>query len=264
MRILRYILLTLTFTTTLLFSNDLTQEQINAYVDSLGFSEKYYNIHNVKKQKSAFISELMPKIEAENHKIEQEFFTISQILEKSYFEMSHEDKMDLAKISKKYRIKNIYKKDAYRLHVAPIPTSLVLAQAALESAWGKSRFVREANNIFGHWTYKGWGLVPKNRDFGKHHRLKIFKNLQASIAGYMLNLNRNRAYREFQENRIKAIESKGYYTGLEAAKTMIRYSEIGELYVTRLKSVIKGNKLSSYDAKKAGAYSPAALMASAW
>jgi hypothetical protein len=45
---------------------------------------------------------------------------------------------------------------------------------------------------------------------------------------------------------------------------MIRYSEIGELYVTRLKSVIKGNKLSSYDAKKAGAYSPAALMASAW
>ena len=102
MRILRYILLTLTFTTTLLFSNDLTQEQINAYVDSLGFSEKYYNIHNVKKQKSAFISELMPKIEAENHKIEQEFFTISQILEKSYFEMSHEDKMDLAKISKKY------------------------------------------------------------------------------------------------------------------------------------------------------------------
>jgi Bax protein len=264
MQIFKRFFLSLLLTTNFLFSTELTKAQINDYVDSLGFSQEYYQIRNIKKLKSAFVNELMPLIKQENMKIVQESQNVMHLLDKSYFELDHTEKMYIAKIAKKYRIKNLYKKEQYLLHVAPIPNSLVLAQAALESAWGKSRFVREANNIFGHWTYKGLGLVPKHRDFGKSHKLKLFKNLSASVETYMLNLNRNRAYREFRENRIKALQSKGYYTGIEAAKTMLRYSEIGELYITRLRSVIKGNKFSSYDAKKAVGYNPAALIASAW
>ena len=33
------------------------------------------------------------------------------------------------------------------------PTSIVLAQAAIESGWGSSRFYKEANNVFGVWSY---------------------------------------------------------------------------------------------------------------
>ena len=32
------------------------------------------------------------------------------------------------------------------------PTSIVLGQAAIESGWGRSRFFKEANNVFGVWS----------------------------------------------------------------------------------------------------------------
>jgi Bax protein len=34
-----------------------------------------------------------------------------------------------------------------------IPPSLALAQAAVESGWGTSRFAREGNALFGQWTF---------------------------------------------------------------------------------------------------------------
>ncbi|RMG73960.1 MAG: hypothetical protein D6710_02380, partial [Nitrospirae bacterium] len=39
-----------------------------------------------------------------------------------------------------------------RLNTAP--PSIVLAQAAIETGWGSSRFFSEANNVFGIWTFK--------------------------------------------------------------------------------------------------------------
>ncbi|HKJ91279.1 MAG TPA: glucosaminidase domain-containing protein, partial [Oceanipulchritudo sp.] len=43
--------------------------------------------------------------------------------------------------------------DDLRRRVDVIPPSLALAQAALESGWGTSRFAREGNNLFGIWCY---------------------------------------------------------------------------------------------------------------
>ncbi|WP_325205997.1 glucosaminidase domain-containing protein, partial [Vibrio sp. 03_296] len=34
-----------------------------------------------------------------------------------------------------------------------LPEALVMIQAANESAWGTSRFARQANNLFGQWCY---------------------------------------------------------------------------------------------------------------
>ncbi|NOQ67512.1 MAG: hypothetical protein GQ556_09920, partial [Desulfobacterales bacterium] len=41
--------------------------------------------------------------------------------------------------------------------VDAVPTSIILAQGALESSWGSSRFTREGNSIFGMWTWKTAG-----------------------------------------------------------------------------------------------------------
>ena len=60
----------------------------------------------------------------------------------------------LIKLAKKYRIKQMYNEHEYLEKIDVIPVSLVLAQSAVESAWGSSRFAREGNNIFGEWT---WG-----------------------------------------------------------------------------------------------------------
>ena len=40
-----------------------------------------------------------------------------------------------------------------RLRIAPIPPSLALAQAAVESGWGLSRFAKEGNALFGQWAW---------------------------------------------------------------------------------------------------------------
>jgi Bax protein len=45
-----------------------------------------------------------------------------------------------------------YESDSYENlleRLKPNPTSLVLAQAAIESGWGQSRFALEGNNLFG-------------------------------------------------------------------------------------------------------------------
>ncbi|MGW8288481.1 MAG: hypothetical protein ACWGOD_09605, partial [Desulfobulbales bacterium] len=44
--------------------------------------------------------------------------------------------------------------------VDAVPTSIILAQGAIESSWGSSRFTREGNSIFGMWTWKNKGIVP--------------------------------------------------------------------------------------------------------
>ena len=59
-----------------------------------------------------------------------------------------------------------------------IPPSLALAQAAEESGWGTSRFVREGNAVFGQWTYSNTGsLVPSRRDVDKQHRVSTIKKI---------------------------------------------------------------------------------------
>ncbi len=49
------------------------------------------------------------------------------------------------------------------LRSGSVPISLLLAQAAVESNWGASRFAIYGNNLFGIRTYHSSGMKPKNR-----------------------------------------------------------------------------------------------------
>jgi Bax protein len=155
----------------------------------------------------------------------------------------------LAKIAKIYKIKDITDKKEFLKKINTIPPSLALAQAAIESGWGKSRFVKEANNIFGHWEYSNKGLAPKSKyDHIKiDYSIKIFPTLEDSIAAYMKNLNRNPAYKKFRDLREKYTEENKTFTGIAAADTMINYSQKKEEYVKILKQMIKTNNWDKYD-----------------
>lgn len=117
----------------------------------------------------------------------------------------------------------------------------------MESGWGKSRFAREANNLFGHWTYSGVGLIPQNRAIGKTHMIRIFSSLQKSVNSYMLNLNTNEAYTDFRNKRLEARNKGKNFTGIEATKTMVNYSELKYEYNRMLKEMIEQNNLQIYD-----------------
>jgi len=153
----------------------------------------------------------------------------------------------LLKLKKKYNVKSIFSLNEFLEKVDVVPPSLALAQAAVESGWGKSRFVKEANNIFGHWTYGEKGLIPKNRDENAKHKIRIFNSLQKSIRAYMLNLNSNRAYLLFREKRLQLREINLLPLGKELSVTMKNYSGIGKKYLKILSTLINGQNLSRFD-----------------
>ncbi|QCT93798.1 mannosyl-glycoprotein endo-beta-N-acetylglucosamidase [Caminibacter mediatlanticus TB-2] len=213
------------------------------------FPSWYYNIKNTQKQKKAFVEIMLPLIERENQKIKKLREKIIQIFNDPYFLTNKKNLSFLATIAKKYKIKNLTNKEEYLKKIDIIPPSLALAQAALESGWGKSRFVKQANNIFGHWEYSNKGLKPKSKyEYIKiDYSIKIFPSLENSIAAYMLNLNRNPAYKNFRNLRYKYKKTNKLFTGIIAANTMINYSQLHEKYVTLLKQMIKKNHWEKYD-----------------
>lgn len=50
----------------------------------------------------------------------------------------------LISLRNKYGVENLFDRDEYYKRIDVIPTSLALAQAALESGWGKSRFAKRS------------------------------------------------------------------------------------------------------------------------
>lgn len=214
------------------------------------FSKEYKEIRPLKKQKEAFVQILLPKIKKANEEILGDRAFVKGFFERYIFtwnEFDRESMSRLIKLKKRYKIKHLYNKDEYLQKIDTVPVALVLAQASVESAWGKSRFVELANNIFGVWTYGKKGIVPENRSEGMKHKIKVYDSLEDSIRGYMLNLNRNRAYRKFRELRAK-IKSEGKkYRGVDAATTMTNYSGIGTKYNELLINMIKSNKFDKYE-----------------
>lgn len=134
--------------------------------------------------------------------------------------------------------------DALLRRVDVIPRSLVLAQAAKESAWGSSRFARQANNLFGQWCYRtGCGLVPRRRPEGMKHEVRTFDSVKDSVASYIKNLNTHDSYANLREKRAELRAAARPLSGVLLAEGLSRYSERGERYVREVQSLIRQNSL---------------------
>ncbi len=215
-----------------------------------GLPVEFYSIKDSDSAKKYFLEHLYELIEQENIEILKEREFVIDALNNRFLELQKDGELltKLVEIKQKYQIKNLYSIEEYLKKIDVIPPSLALAQAAVESAWGKSRFIKEANNIFGHWTYeKEIGIVPKKRAYGASHFIRVFDSLESSIKAYMLNLNRNIAYKSFQDERYIQKEQNKEISGLALSKTMINYSGIAHKYLDILKSVIMANNLEKFD-----------------
>jgi len=128
--------------------------------------------------------------------------------------------------------------------VDTIPPSLILAQAANESAWGMSRFAQHANNIFGEWTFTpGTGLVPKGRPEGETYEVKRFNSLYDSVRSYLRNLNTHNAYRSLRLTRERIKKNGLEPTGYTLAGGLKFYSTRRQAYVDEIRAMIVSNRL---------------------
>lgn len=201
-------------------------------------------------RKAAFFSFLYPRIVLANARILIERDYLDALSEKS--ELSNSERTWLSNQAQRLRVDEeagspeLFERLRKRLDV--ISPSLVMAQAANESAWGTSRFATRGNNLFGQWCFsKGCGLVPQGRVEGATHEVASFASPYRSVRAYIQNLNRHPTYQVLRDVRLQARDSGELPSGSALAAGLIGYSERGEEYIKEIRSMISYNNLAYFD-----------------
>ena len=84
-----------------------------------------------------------------------------------------------------------------------LPKEMIVAQAILESGWGKSRFADEANNLFGIRTFDKsdkW-MLPATKKEWTGWGVKVYPSKCASVRDYVRIINEVWAYEELRNAR---------------------------------------------------------------
>jgi Bax protein len=209
-------------------------------------------INQAPERKQLFIETLLPLIEQKNVLLlstrERLIEIRREYLQKN--ELSNVNKLQLESFRNDYNvtpenypsITNAI--NVLLMRIDEIPTAMVLAQAAIESGWGTSRFAEEANNLFGQWCYtKGCGIVPERRAASAKHEVQKFDNIEEALNAYYHNINTHRAYRSLRDLRARM----RYNSKALSAGTLIeglgKYCGRGRVYVSELRTLIKVNNL---------------------
>jgi Bax protein len=202
----------------------------------------------VKRQKESFVGITLPLILAANEEISQRRKAIERAVMQG-------DQATVERWARLYRIETGDKPIAdierrLLLRADFVPVSLALAQAAIESGWGTSRFALQGNALFGQWAWqKDAGLKPA-RASNSEAVVRSFPNLFGSVRAYMHNLNTHPRYAAFRARRHLLRGRTQSDLGYQLSNFLDGYAEIGEVYVAKLKTLIRSNDLGQYEAAR--------------
>ncbi|MFQ5465371.1 MAG: glucosaminidase domain-containing protein [Thermodesulfobacteriota bacterium] len=201
-------------------------------------------------KKSIFFRTLLPIVIVENKRLEATRGWMIEQFEKGRIAEGSAEWTRLGAIARRYRVKGDVNDEATRARllrrVDTIPVALALAQAAVESGWGTSRFALQGNSLFGEWTFsrnRGAGLRPEDRDEGARHSVRAFPDIRASVRSYMHTLNAGFAYGKLRLMRERMRSEGGPLDAMGLAAGLVRYSQRGESYVMEIRRMIKANGL---------------------
>ena len=202
------------------------------------FKPSFDSIESTVVRKEVFFNYLLPVI----HKKNTEIVALRNAISNN--ELNDNQLNDLAK---KYRVETPSKEELLKV-IDILPPSLVLAQAANESDWGRSRFAKDFNNYFGIWCFtKGCGVIPKDRDEDATHEVASFNSLEDCIDYYVLNINRSYAYEDLRLMRKNQRESLQPITGTLLAQGLGNYAFPGDEYIESIQTLINFNQLERHD-----------------
>lgn len=217
--------------------------QIQLLSDSLVKPIIYTGVQGLEKQpvemaKKMFISIILPAVLIAKHQLSEEREKL--LILKSKKRWSKKDSAYYQDLKLQYKasdLGNLLKR------MITLPNSIVLAQAAMESGWGQSRFFREGNNVFGIWSYNR--DEPRLKASVKRPNavvhVRAYKDISHSILDYFKTLSKANAYREL---RTALQETDDPFELLPHLKY---YSEKRLGYVNQLRILIEQNDLTQYD-----------------
>ena len=214
------------------------------------------DVSYLKDNKKKFVRTVLPLIINENQKIlsvRNNLLLLKNKLSSNY-SLNKSELQILKKLSKNHKIKfsNSHKLDVINnllKKVDIIPNSIVLAQAAIESGWGSSRFAQDFNALFGEYTYdSNKGVIPLDRENGENHLIKAFNSYNSSVESYFNNINSHYAYEQFRELRKVMRERNNFSNVTLLVDKLDTYAE-DENYIQTIRSVIKNNNFEIFDKK---------------
>ena len=193
---------------------------------------------SIAQKKKIFIDMMLPSILIAKYHLEKDKQHLLELLKKDKLTVS--DRLWLTKKRQIFKAKSndeLY--DKMEIH----PTSIIIAQAIIESGWGTSKFFKKANNVFGIWSFNvNDKRIPASEKRGKKTvYLKKYNSLEESIRDYFLTLSTKEAYKEFREKRLETQDP------FELIKYLGNYSELRDEYINNLKNTIQKNRLLAYD-----------------
>lgn len=220
----------------------------NNYNESL-FSSK----PNIPAKHKDFILKLIPLIQHANHEVlmerERLLKIISLVIAGKKIKLP--EQRWLKKLEKKYRGKKydtLFEKDKLSIlayldellsRVDMVPIRFALAQAAIESGWGSSRFSREGHAYFGIHCYKPGCGLKANEDKDGGFEVKKYKNLQESVTDYVLFLNSKRGMQSFRDARNNYFHKDKEPSLTKLASRIKGYSAIGTSYQFMIESILR-------------------------
>ena len=208
-------------------------------------------ITSIRERKSVFFAYFTPLVAMENLRLLQQRQQLIKL--RRYLMAKHTpsiyQKTLITQLAHRFKVEMGSKHllditNALLNRVDAIPVSMVLAQAAIESAWGTSRFARQGNNYFGLWCFsKGCGLIPQRRHNGFNHEVRSFDTVPKGISAYFHNINTHKAYVKLRSLRALMRQSQQALDGEILVAGLEHNSERGQIYVEELRAIIHSNGL---------------------
>ncbi len=203
----------------------------------------------VEARKRTFIRTVLPLILKANEEVRLERRRLIDLEEYilSGRELSDDDQNWLNRLAEKYDAAPGDFVDLLR-RVDTVSPTLALAQAIEESGWGRSRFARDGNALYGQRAWSaGAGFVPEERPDGERFEVRAFDSLLDSVRSYVVNLNRHYAYDDYRVARARMRAHDTQLNAHELAQTLVSYSERREAYVDALLGLIRTNRLDDFE-----------------
>jgi len=214
--------------------------------------EQYADQLTTVDKKKYFFFMLAPMVLRANESIARQRAYVTSLRERAIW--SSQEQQRLAEIAAEYgvnapadpRDNPAFEQLLRRVDV--VPASLAMAQAAIESGWGTSRFAAKGNALFGQWSWGNDAMAPERvRTELGNYGVRAFKTPFESITAYMHNLNTNAAYQPLRQARAQTRKMGKSLSGYKLAAGLIKYSERGQDYVDEVRALIRVNGLSETD-----------------
>jgi Bax protein len=188
--------------------------------------------------KRTFISAVLPAVLVAKHELAMVSQQLVRLKNKRHW--NHTDSVTFEAAAMRYKTDDLKE---LVLKVGTLPNSVVLAQAAVESGWGQSRFFLEGNNLFGIWSFNPTEpRMAAGEMRGKRTVwLRSYNNMSESIISYFDMLSTSGAF--------KGLRAARHHTSdpLALVAHLRNFSERRGGYTRQLRMMIQQNDLTRYD-----------------